>query len=91
MLPNKTQLIFANTPPGPEGAHGRVPGLEKEYNAAAARVMTSAGIKVNDLHAFCVPNLGEWQRPKDVHFKPPGSAKLAEKVAGEIASALPGQ
>ncbi len=82
------KLIFANTTPVPEGANGRVPGLEKQYNEAAARVMKSAGVRVNDLHAFCQPNLGAWQRPRDVHFTPEGCAKLAEKVAAEITAAI---
>lgn len=82
------KLIFANTTPVPEGANGRVPGIEKQYNEAAARVMKAADVKVNDLHALCVPNLAEWQNPRDVHFKQVGSAKLASKVADEIAAAL---
>jgi lysophospholipase L1-like esterase len=83
------KLIFANTTPVPEGANGRVPGIEKQYNEAAARVMKAADVMVNDLHALCVPNLAEWQNPRDVHFKQVGCAKLAEKVATEIAAALP--
>lgn len=83
------KLIFATTTPVPAGANGRVPGLEVRYNEAALRVMKSAGVAVNDLHALCAPNLAEWQNPKDVHFKAIGSAKLAGKVAGEITAALP--
>jgi acyl-CoA thioesterase-1 len=84
------KLIFATTTPVPEGANGRVPGLEKTYNEAALRVMKSAGVAINDLHAHCLPNLATWQRPKDVHFTPIGCTKLAEKVAAEIAIALAG-
>ena len=83
------KLIFANTTPVPEGANGRVPGIETAYNEAAARVMKAAGVPIDDLHALCLPNLAAWQNPKDVHFKPLGCAKLAEKVAVEIGALLP--
>ena len=83
------KLIFANTTPVPEGANGRVPGLEVRYNEAAARVMAAAAVPINDLHALCLPNLAAWQNPRDVHFKPVGCAKQAEKVAAEIIAALP--
>lgn len=82
------KLIFATTTPVPEGANGRVPGLEDRYNEAAVRLMKTAGVAVNDLHALCAPNLAAWQNPKDVHFKPIGSTKLAEKVAAEISAAM---
>jgi acyl-CoA thioesterase-1 len=83
------KLIFANTTPVPEGANGRVPGIEVTYNEAAARAMKAAGVPIDDLHALCLPNLATWQNAKDVHFKPLGCAKLAEKVAAEIAALLP--
>lgn len=83
------KLIFANTTPVPEGANGRVPGIEVAYNEAAARVMKAAGVPIDDLHALCLPNLATWQNAKDVHFQPLGCAKLAEKVAAEIAALLP--
>lgn len=82
------KLIFANTTPVPEGANGRVPGIEQKYNEAAERVMKAGGVKVNDVHALCVPNLASWQKPRDVHFTAAGSAKLAERVAAEITAAL---
>ena len=83
------KLVFANTTPVPEGANGRVPGIEVGYNEAAARVMKAAGVPIDDLHALCLQNLVAWQNPKDVHFKPVGCAKQAEKVASEIAALLP--
>jgi lysophospholipase L1-like esterase len=82
------KLIFATTTPVPEKANGRDAGLELKYKEAAVRVMNDTGVKVNDLHALCMPNLAEWQRPRDVHFKAEGYKKLGEKVAAEIATAL---
>lgn len=82
------KLIFATTTPVPAGANGRVPGIELQYNEAAVRVMKAAGVTVNDLHALCAPNLAAWQKPKDVHFSPKGSAELGQAVAKAIAAAL---
>jgi lysophospholipase L1-like esterase len=82
------RLIFATTTPVPEGARGRDPGIERKYNEAALRVMNAAGVKVNDLHAYCSPHLAKWQKPADVHFTDAGSEQLAGKVAAEIAAAL---
>jgi lysophospholipase L1-like esterase len=81
-------LIWATTTPVPPGSDGRVAGDELKYNEAAARVMKDAGVKTNDLHALCVPNLAAWQRPANVHFTTEGSSALAAKVASDIQGAL---
>jgi hypothetical protein len=85
------KLIYATTTPVPEGAKGRDAGIEVKYNEAARRVMTEAGVKVNDLHAYCAPHLGKWQRARDVHFIAAGNKKLGEKVTEEIAATLAGK
>jgi acyl-CoA thioesterase-1 len=82
------KLIWATTTPVPEGSAGRVAGDDVKYNAVAAKVMTEAGVPINDLHALCVPKLAEWQLPKNVHFKPEGSRGLAETVSKEIETAI---
>ena len=58
------------------------------YNQAAWRVMQEAGVTVNDLHAFALPRLAEIQLPANVHFRPQGSAQLAQPVSKAIAEAL---
>ena len=82
------KLIWATTTPVPVGSGGRTADDELKYNEAAARVMKDAGIPTDDLHALCKPKLGEWQRPKNVHFTTEGSAGLAAKVAADIETAL---
>lgn len=82
------KLIWATTTPVPEGSGGRVAGDDVKYNAVAAKVMKETGVPTNDLHALCVPNLAEWQLPKNVHFNAAGSKGLAEKVSKEIETAL---
>jgi arylsulfatase A-like enzyme len=88
MKASGAKLIWASTTPVPQGAQGRVPGDEVRYNAVAARVMEEMKVPSNDLHALCLPELANWQLPKDVHFKSEGSAGLAAKVAAEIVAAL---
>jgi lysophospholipase L1-like esterase len=82
------KLIWATTTPVPEGSGGRAAGDEVKYNEAAGRVMKDQGVQTDDLHALCVPNLGELQRPQNVHFTTDGSAALAVQVAAEIEAAL---
>lgn len=81
-------LIWCSTTPVPDGSGGRVAGDETPYNLAAARVMTAAGVKTNDLCTFAKPKLAEIQLPMNVHFTPEGSKVLAGQVAAEIAAAL---
>ncbi|HET6427968.1 MAG TPA: SGNH/GDSL hydrolase family protein [Phycisphaerae bacterium] len=52
------------------------------YNAAAAEIMTAAGIAVNDLHSIVAAAGPEkLLSPDGVHFPDPGYRMLAEKVA----------
>lgn len=88
MKATKATLIWCSTTPVPEGSAGRIAADEQKYNAAAAKVMTAAGVHTNDLCAYAQPKLAEIQLPKNVHFTPAGSKVLAEKVAAEITTAL---
>ena len=81
-------LIFATTTPVPPGEPQRVHDDAVKYNAAARRVMEKHGVRINDLHAFCLPRLKEIQRPANVHFTPEGSEALAAEVAKAIEAAL---
>lgn len=82
------KLIWAATTPVPEGAKGRIPGDEIEYNRIAAKVMGELKIPVNDLHGFVRPQLKTLQKPADVHYLPEGYAFLATRVAEQIGAAL---
>lgn len=83
------KLIWCSTTPVPEGSQGRIAGDEVKYNEAAARVMKSAGVAINDLCAHANAKLKETQRPANVHFTDAGSKYLAEKVAAAIKEQLP--
>jgi GDSL-like Lipase/Acylhydrolase family len=82
------KLIWCNTTPISEGTNGRVPGDEKKYNEAAARVMLAAKIPTNDLWSHAQAKLDKSQLPKNVHFSTEGSSYLAEKVAAQIQEAI---
>ena len=82
------KLIWCTTTPVPECVHGRVPGDEVKYNAAALRVMQAEGVPVNDLYAFVQPQRAQIGKPKDVHYTVNGYQILACKVALAIAQAL---
>ncbi len=78
------KLIFATTTPVPENTEWREAGAEVPYNEAAMMLAQKYHIIVNDLHAFCLPILKEIQIPANVHFRPEGYKRLAEKVAEVI-------
>lgn len=84
------KLVFATTTPVVEGTLNplREPEAPVEYNAVATKLMEENDIPVNDLYAYCLPNLKEWQMPKNVHFRPDGSMALAKKVVAVIAEEL---
>ena len=82
------KLIWAATPPVPDGSGGRVTGDAAKYNAVAAKIMARHGVAIDDLYAFALPQLEKIQRPKNVHFTPAGSKALAEQVAASIFKAL---
>lgn len=84
-----TVVIFATTTPVPPGEPQRVSDDAVKYNEAALRVMNKHGVRVNDLHAFCMPRLTEIQRPANVHFTDEGSEALGKEVAKQIEAALP--
>lgn len=84
-------LVWASTTPVPEGDLS--PPRRNEdvirYNEVAAKVMAENGVRINDLYAFCLPQLADLQRPVNVHFTAKGSAALAEQVASVLAEVLP--
>ncbi len=82
-------LIFATTTPVPPGEPQRVHDDAVKYNEIARRVMKKHDVRINDLHAFCLPRLKEIQLPANVHFTKAGSAVLAEEVVKQIEMAFP--
>ena len=84
------KLVFATTTPVVPGTLNplRTPEAPVEYNKVALKLMEKHGIPVNDLYAYCLPNLTKWQMPKNVHFKAEGSMELAKKVAKVISEEL---
>jgi len=84
------KLIFATTTPVVPNTTGplRKPTSPPKYNAAALKIMKEHNVAVNDLFAFCQPQVEKLQRPKNVHFTAAGSQALAEQVAAAIQSAL---
>lgn len=83
------KLIWCTTTPVPEGAAGRIPGDEVKYNEAAARIMKSQDIAINDLCTHAMARLKEIQLPANVHFTNDGSLYLAQQVVKSIDSRLP--
>jgi lysophospholipase L1-like esterase len=84
-------LIFATTTPVAPGTPNpmREPDAPARYNAAALKIMQAHGIGVDDLYAFCEPQLAKLQLPHNVHFTQAGSAALAKQAAAAILQALP--
>lgn len=85
------KLIWCTTTPVPEGAHGRIVGDAKKYNAIAAEVIAEQGrgkVRTNDLYGFAVERLPQIQRNADVHFTPEGSRQLGIQVAEAIRQTL---
>ena len=84
------RLIWATTTPIPDGElnPSRKFGQVPEYNAIAKKVMVEHAVAIDDLNAAITPRIAELQNPKDVHYKPEGSAFLAKQVAASIEAAL---
>ncbi|HWN94721.1 MAG TPA: SGNH/GDSL hydrolase family protein [Methylomirabilota bacterium] len=84
------RLVFATTTPVAPGSTKplREPEEPPRYNAAALEIMKANGIRVNDLFAFCTPQLNRLQLPRNVHFTPAGYQALAEQVAKVIEQEL---
>ena len=84
------RLVFATTTPVAPGTTNplREPDAPPRYNAAVLEVMKTHGVRVNDLFAFCEPQLEKLQLPRNVHFTAAGSKALAEQVAKVIEEEL---
>jgi acyl-CoA thioesterase-1 len=81
-------LIWATTTPVPKEASRRSPETVARYNAVGERLITEAGIPVNDLHGYALPYLQTWQISRNAHFTPEGSHALGLRVAAVISPYL---
>jgi hypothetical protein len=59
-----------------------------KYNEVAAGVMKEHQIEIDDLYAFVLPNVTQWQRADQAHFNDLGNKNLGEKVGKSILDAL---
>lgn len=84
------KLIWATTTVVPEAEAGRFVGDERNYNAAAARVMQRHGIPTDDLFALTQGFGGKFSTaPGDVHYTAEGYRRIAAAVAESVAAQLP--
>jgi len=85
------ELIFATTTPVPEGGvrPHRDPADVVRYNQAALEIMGELDVAVNDLYGFALPQLGEVQKPVNVHFTRAGKQALAGEVVMSIRAVSP--
>ncbi|MBN1675914.1 MAG: SGNH/GDSL hydrolase family protein [Kiritimatiellae bacterium] len=87
-VPN-AKLIWASTTPVPEGAPANDKGDEVVFNEAAARIMATYGVAINDLYAAVLPEHAKYSStPTNIHFNQAGADLLGEKVAAAIEKAL---
>ncbi len=84
------RIVFATTTPVAPGTTNplREPDAPPRYNAPAIEIMKAHGIRVNDLFAFCAPQLDRLQKSTNVHFTPAGSRALAREVARVVEEEL---
>lgn len=84
------KLIFATTTPiAPETNKPlRKPEYPPQYNEIAKKIMQKHQIAINDLFAFCEPQLSKIQKARNCHFFPEGSKLIAQQVVKAIESKL---
>lgn len=80
-------LIWASTTPFYTYGEETIRIVE-ENNLAAARLMNSTGIRINDLYALCLPNVNTWLVRNSCHFEPAGNEQIARQVAAIISEVL---
>jgi len=81
------KLIWAETTPVMCYVAARFDDL-RIRNEIAAEIMRAHKIEIDDLYAFSLPHVAEWQMPDKCHFNPAGNEKLGEHVSSLILHAL---
>ena len=85
--PTGAELIWASSTPLTCVKGDRLKDIDR-YNAAAADVMKTRGVVIDDLNARIKPHLGEMQSKDGCHFTPKGYDYLGKQVAERILTAL---
>jgi lysophospholipase L1-like esterase len=83
------RLMWASTTPCPDTPDGKsksAPIIER--NHAAAEVMKTRGIAIDDLFTAITPHLAALQNPNDVHFNAQGYDFLGQAVATAIGKSM---
>ena len=85
------KLVWASTTPIPDNpAKKETAASIVEHNQAAAEVMKTHQIPVDDLFCAVTPHVSEYQLPMDVHFKEAGYDFLGNQVGASISAVLDG-
>lgn len=77
------KLIWASTTPIMYRMGARFEAIPA-LNRIAADLMFTDGIDINDLYAFVLPQIKEWQVQDQCHFNAEGNTQLGKQVAGCI-------
>ncbi len=76
------KLVWASTTPIPDSPDGKQTARSiVERNAAAAELMHTHGVAIDDLFSAITPHLEALQNPNDVHFNAKGYDFLGKQVA----------
>lgn len=86
--PRTKKIMWLTSTPVPEGANEYVEGSIGRLNAAATPLMEQNGIPVVDLNAYITPKLGEYQLPRNCHFKGEGYEYMGKFIADNILKLL---
>ena len=86
--PRTKKIMWLTSTPVPKGANEYVEGSISRLNAVATPLMKNNGISVVDLHAYITPKLGEYQLPKNCHFKGEGYEYMGAFIAENILQQL---
>lgn len=83
------KLVWASTTPIPDSPDGKQTARSiVERNAAAAELMHTHGVAIDDLFSAITPHLEALQNPNDVHFNAKGYDFLGKQVADFIEQEL---
>ncbi|MDF7808114.1 SGNH/GDSL hydrolase family protein [Pontiellaceae bacterium B12219] len=84
------KLIWVTTTPIPEDEPEYVEGAIERLNQVAEKIMTEQNIPVLDLYQAVSPNLAQYQRPKNCHFRESGYDFMGTLMAEVIMEQLEG-
>jgi lysophospholipase L1-like esterase len=89
LQPHADTLVWVNTTVVPEGSAGRRPEDGRAYNDAAAAIMAAHHIQIIDIYSLSKEDRAAYGlAPTNVHYKPEGYKRFADKIAGAIAPDL---